>query len=139
MISRLDVDFSPTGKELVSGSYDHTIRIWKTRSEVENCLPISRCLGEREQRRLSYSKNAKVCASVSQLMIRVFVVKYSADSKFVLCGSDDTNIRVWKSEASLPLGVVSFIRTLQLIPIAPTSTARRFELQQSIDRQVQTR
>jgi WD repeat and SOF domain-containing protein 1 len=38
-------------------------------------------------------------------MQRVFCVNYSADSRFVLSGSDDTNIRIWKSDASKSLAV----------------------------------
>jgi WD40 repeat protein len=33
-------------------------------------------------------------------------VKFSADAKYVLSGSDDTNIRVWKAQASMPVGPV---------------------------------
>ena len=41
-------------------------------------------------------------------MQRIFCVKFTPDSKFVLTGSDDTNIRVWKANASETLGVVCF-------------------------------
>jgi WD repeat and SOF domain-containing protein 1 len=34
---------------------------------------------------------------------RIFTVKYSGDAKYVLSGSDDTNIRVWKAQASMPI------------------------------------
>jgi len=40
-------------------------------------------------------------------MQRVFCTKYSSDSKYVLTGSDETNIRLWKSLAWDKLGPVS--------------------------------
>lgn len=39
---------------------------------------------------------------------RLFCVKYSMDSKFILSGSDDGNIRLWKSKASEKLGPIGF-------------------------------
>lgn len=38
---------------------------------------------------------------------RVFCVKFSCDASYVLSGSDDTNLRLWKAKASEQLGVVS--------------------------------
>jgi len=40
------------------------------------------------------------------LLGRVFSVNFSGDATYVLSGSDDTNIRVWKAKASEQLGVV---------------------------------
>lgn len=40
-------------------------------------------------------------------MQHVMCVKWSADSKYILCGSDEMNIRLWKANASEKLGVVS--------------------------------
>lgn len=40
-------------------------------------------------------------------MQHVICVKWSADSKYVLSGSDEMNIRLWKANASEKLGVVS--------------------------------
>lgn len=71
----LDVDYSPTGREFVSGSYDRTIRIFPS---------------DRGQSREVYH---------TKRMQRVFCVKYSLDSGYVLSASDDANIRVWKSNA----------------------------------------
>ena len=79
----MDVAFSPTGREFVSGSYDRTLRIFKTTSGRSH--------------EIYHTKR----------MQRIFCVNYSADSQFVLSGSDDTNIRIWKAEAAQQLGVVS--------------------------------
>ena len=40
---------------------------------------------------------------------RVFCVKFSCDASYVISGSDDTNLRLWKAKASEQLGVVSFL------------------------------
>lgn len=77
----MDIAFSPTGREFVSGGYDRTVRIFKT-------------TGPRS-REVYHTKR----------MQRVFCVNFSADSRFVLSGSDDTNIRIWKADASASLGV----------------------------------
>jgi len=37
-------------------------------------------------------------------MQRVFTVNYSGDSKYVISGSDDTNLRVWKAKADEKIG-----------------------------------
>jgi WD repeat and SOF domain-containing protein 1 len=42
----------------------------------------------------------------SSLARRVFATAYTLDSRFVLSGSDDANLRIWKAHASEKLGVV---------------------------------
>lgn len=79
----MDIAFSPTGREFVSGGYDRMIRIFKANSG--------------KSREVYHTKR----------MQRVFCVNFSADSKYILSGSDDTNIRIWKTEASKSLGVDS--------------------------------
>ena len=77
----MDVAFSPTGREFVSGGYDRTIRIFNTNSG--------------RSREMYHTKR----------MQRIFSVNYSSDAQYILSGSDDTNIRVWKSQASQSLGI----------------------------------
>jgi WD repeat and SOF domain-containing protein 1 len=72
----MDVDFSPTGREFVSGSYDRTVRIFR--------------YNEGRSREVYHGKR----------MQRIFSVAFSGDAKFVLSGSDDFNIRLWKANAS---------------------------------------
>lgn len=77
----MDIDFSPTGEELVTGSYDKTIRIYRTH--------------DGHSRDIYHTKR----------MQRVFCTKFTTDSKYILLGSDDTNIRVWRSNASERAGI----------------------------------
>ncbi|KAI1977673.1 Protein sof1 [Ophidiomyces ophidiicola] len=79
----MDVEFSPTGEELVTASYDRTVRLWN-RSNGHS-------------RDIYHTKR----------MQRVFSVKFTPDSKYVLSGSDDGNIRLWRAEASSRSGIKS--------------------------------
>ncbi|MCJ1226823.1 rRNA-processing protein sof1 [Toensbergia leucococca] len=79
----MDIDFSPTGEDLVSTSYDRTIRLWK-RSEGHS-------------RDIYHTKR----------MQRVFSATFTPDSKFLLSGSDDGNIRLWRAHASKREGIKS--------------------------------
>ena len=72
----LDVDYSPTGTEFVSGSFDKTLRIY--------------ALDSGHSREVYHTKR----------MQRIFCVKWSSDATYVLSGSDETNIRLWKANAS---------------------------------------
>jgi DDB1- and CUL4-associated factor 13 len=76
-------DWSPTGREFVSGGWDRTVRLWNegrgTGSEVYH----------------------------TKRMQRVTSVVYTADAKFVASGSDDGNVRLWKAKAAEKLGVVN--------------------------------
>ncbi|KAJ1966374.1 Protein sof1 [Dimargaris xerosporica] len=79
----MDVDYSPTGLELVTGSYDQTVRIFEDR--------------QRFSRDVYHT----------QRMQQVFSVRFSMDAKFVISGSDDGNVRIWKARASEKLGPIS--------------------------------
>lgn len=79
----LDLDYSPTGKEIVTGSYDRSLRIFRE--------------SDGHSREIYHTKR----------MQRIFCVKWTMDAKFVLSGSDDGNIRLWKAQASEKLGVKS--------------------------------
>ncbi|CCU75509.1 U3 small nucleolar RNA associated protein [Blumeria hordei DH14] len=79
----MDVEFSPTGEELVSASYDRTVRLW------------SRNKGH--SRDIYHTKR----------MQRVFSCKWTPDSNFILSGSDDGNIRLWRANASKREGIKS--------------------------------
>ena len=86
----MDVDFSPTGQELVSASYDRTIRLWRR--------------NEGHSRDVYHTKR----------MQRVFSTKFTADAAYVVSGSDDGNIRLWRANASQRSGVLSTRQRLKL-------------------------
>nr|XP_027231987.1 DDB1- and CUL4-associated factor 13-like [Penaeus vannamei] len=77
-----DVYYSPTGKEFVSGSYDRSIRIFST--EEGKCRDVYH----------------------TKRMFKVNCVLWTADNKYVLSGSSDHNVRIWKSVASEKMGVM---------------------------------
>ncbi|KAE8352554.1 WD40-repeat-containing domain protein [Aspergillus coremiiformis] len=79
----MDVEFSPTGEELVTASYDRTIRLW------------NRTHGH--SRDIYHTKR----------MQRVFSAKFTPDNKYILSGSDDGNIRLWRAHASDRSGIKS--------------------------------
>lgn len=77
-----DVDYSPTGRELCSGSYDRTIRIFNV--DAAN------------SREIYHTKRMQHITSIG----------WSLDNKYIFSGSDEMNIRLWKSNASEKLGTV---------------------------------
>jgi WD repeat and SOF domain-containing protein 1 len=78
----MSVGWSPTGREFVTGSYDRTIRLF------------------------SLLQNNGVARDVyhTKRMQRVFTVNYSLDNTYIVSGSDETNIRLWKARSSEKLG-----------------------------------
>jgi len=70
----MDVDYAPTGREFVAGSYDRTVRIW------------------------AYNGGHSKEVYHTKRMQRVFACQYSVDASYVVSGSDDMNVRVWKAE-----------------------------------------
>ena len=77
----MDVAFSPTGEELVSAGYDKTIRIW------------NRAGGHSHD--IYHTKR----------MQRVFSACFTQDSKYILSGSDDGNVRLWRARANARSGI----------------------------------
>jgi WD repeat and SOF domain-containing protein 1 len=76
----MGISWSPTGREFVTGSYDRTIRIFEPNRGTA--------------RDIYHAKR----------MQRVFTVHYTLDHKYIVSGSDDTNVRLWKAHASEQLG-----------------------------------
>ncbi|KAG6020514.1 hypothetical protein E4U41_002823 [Claviceps citrina] len=79
----MDVEFSPTGEELVSASWDRTIRIWNR---------------DRGHSRDIYH---------TKRMQRVMAARWTPDARYILSGSDDGNIRLWRANASQSGGIKS--------------------------------
>ena len=78
------VNFSPTGQELVSASYDRTIRLWTPQKSGHS-------------RDIYHTKR----------MQRVFSCTFTGDSAYLLSGSDDGNVRLWRTNASARSGIKS--------------------------------
>jgi DDB1- and CUL4-associated factor 13 len=78
----IDVDYSPTGLQFVAASYDKTIRIFDADK--------------------GHSKDVYH----TKRMQRLTCIKWSLDDKYILSGSDEMNIRIWKSRAAEKLGAV---------------------------------
>jgi WD repeat and SOF domain-containing protein 1 len=76
----MSVSWSPTGREFATGSYDRTVRIFQANGGTS--------------RDIYHTKR----------MQRVFTVQYSMDNTFIISGSDDSNLRLWKARASESLG-----------------------------------
>jgi DDB1- and CUL4-associated factor 13 len=77
----MDVEFSPTGEELVTASYDRTIRLWNR--------------DKGHSRDIYHTKR----------MQRVFAARWTPDTNYILSGSDDGNIRLWRANASKRAGI----------------------------------
>lgn len=76
------IDYSPTGREFVTGSYDKTIRIFE--------------ISKGHSRDIYHTKR----------MQHVTNVCWTLDNKYVISASDEMNIRIWKARASEKLGVL---------------------------------
>jgi len=82
----MSCSFSPTGRQLVTGSYDKTLRIYNTHGNEEaNSTDVYH----------------------TKRMQKVFSVNWTPDNKYIISASDEMNIRVWKSKADDQLGYLS--------------------------------
>ena len=73
------LSFSPTGREFASGSFDRSIRIFDVRDGLS--------------RDVYHSKR----------MQWIYAIEFTGDARFIISGSDDTNLRVWKAKSDTPL------------------------------------
>lgn len=68
----MDVDFSPTGREFVAAGYDRSVRIYP------------------------YNSGHSREVYTAKRMQRVFTARFTGDASYIVTGSDDFNMRVWK-------------------------------------------
>mmetsp|Transcript_16003 Transcript_16003/g.33566 ORF Transcript_16003/g.33566 Transcript_16003/m.33566 type:complete len:526 (+) Transcript_16003:226-1803(+) len=92
----ISVGWSPTGTEFATGSYDKTLRIFSVRNEGGTAAHVG-------------SNSTGVARDIyhTKRMQRIFSVAYTLDHKYILSGSDDTNIRLWKARSSEKVGQLS--------------------------------
>lgn len=77
----IDVDYSPTGQQVATASYDKSMRLFDVRAGSSRDIYHTR------------------------RMQRLFSIRFSLDSSYLLSGSDDGSLRIWKTQASAKLGV----------------------------------
>ncbi|KAG7165530.1 DDB1- and CUL4-associated factor 13-like, partial [Homarus americanus] len=78
----IDLDYAPTGREFCSGSYDRSLRIFRT--------------DQGKSRDVYHTKR----------MFKVNCVLWSGDNKYILSGSSDHNVRVWKAVSHEKMGIM---------------------------------
>ena len=83
----MSLEFSPTGQQLLTGSYDKTLRIFDTNNSMITVHSVD--------------------VYHTMRMQRIWTVKYTCDANYILSGSDDGNIRLWKAHAASPIGPIS--------------------------------
>ncbi len=108
------VAFSPDGKQLASGSEDHTIRLWNV--QTQQCL--AEFMGGSDIKSVAFSPDGKRLASASfdgnvhfwsletqkclaardEHKSSVFSVTFSPDGKWLASASQDKTIRLWDAE-----------------------------------------
>lgn len=86
----LDVAWCPAGRRLATASADRTVRVW----DYAGADP-----------RVLRAGGSEVLHGAR--MGRVGAVAWAADARFVLCGSDDANLRVWRATPDAPVRPLS--------------------------------
>ncbi|ETO31799.1 hypothetical protein RFI_05321, partial [Reticulomyxa filosa] len=85
------VDWSPTGQEFVSGSIDGHIRIWKSTHH------------SKDGHKIGYSRELYK----GKRMYSLQQVRWTWDDRYILSGSADGALRIWKSQRAMPLHKVN--------------------------------
>ncbi len=86
----LDLSFSPSGNKIVSGSADCTIRVYSLPNSNNN------------------DNNSNNLVYYNQRMGMVNGVTFSNCNNFIISGSDDGSLRLWKSHPNNPDRVLNF-------------------------------
>lgn len=80
----LSIDYAPTGTQFVTGAFDQTVRIFSIgKGKSDHCYHTKR-------------------------MQKVSSVSWTMENHYILSGSEDANIRIWKSDPAKKIGPVYF-------------------------------
>ena len=103
------VSFSPSGRELVSGSLDNTIKIWE--------LSPPRHDENSNERQIDGCRCTQTFAGHDDCVLSV---AFSSDENYVLSGSKDRGVIIWDRESGIPQlhlqGHRRFIRSIATNP-----------------------
>ena len=88
--SVMSVDWNPLGTEFVSGSIDGHIRIWESNHQSNN---VGNGGFGNKGKQIGYSRELYK----GKRMYNLYQVRWSYDNKYIISGSADGNIRLWKS------------------------------------------
>jgi len=117
----IDVDYCPTGTEFVTGSYDKSVRIFES-GKVKTIKILTFfainfdsnfCILFLESTQAILFKFNFNWFQISsrevyhtKRMQRLTCVAYTLDSRYIVSGSDEMNLRLWKAIAWQKQGVV---------------------------------
>ena len=106
------VAFSPDGHYIISGSSDHTLRLWRV--ETGECLQLMQHDGNHSVRSVAFSPNGRYAVSGGDETLRlwdlqtgscldilkghsddVYSVAFSPDGRYVISGSKDETLALW--------------------------------------------
>ena len=88
------VAYSPDGRHIISGSYNHTIRIWDAKTGTAVSDPLK---GDTD---------------------RVTLVAYSPDGRHIISGSNNETIRIWDAKTGATVGTPLKGHTLLVTSVA---------------------
>ena len=104
----MDIDFSPTGREFVTASYDRTVRIFPSHGGAGGVAVSASAPGAGGRGGVSAldtsGQRSRECYHTRR-MGRVLSARFSSDGAYVISASDDFNVRLWRARANVSEGV----------------------------------
>ena len=118
------IAFSPNGRSLVSGSDDHSVRVWNLRDGLSKVMPVAGTISSvafspdgwyiaggnfNGSLWIWGSRRQKLVAMWSGHTAMVNCIEFSPDGKGLMSGSDDRTVKCWDMTS---LGSSSNLRSL---------------------------